>query len=622
MIHFHKPITTYFPKKNYQKKSLDRILDGAKKRHSPQYDQNKIYWLENFPEKDGLTSIIVMDENQNVTNLTGEKYSIQSKVHEYGGGAYIVKDGKIIFVNSSDQNLYQINKTNIKRITRNPSYRFGDLSMFQDNIYFILEEHKKDNITENFLATLNLNKPEKIQKLASGSSFYSNPRVSNDGKKLLWLQWDLPYMPWEASELWVGTFNEKKTFFSDSKKIDGGQASAIFQPEWINKEKIYYIKEESNYGKLFSFYKHELKKLIDINIDLSRPLWNLGFRSYGILNKNNIFASGWKEGELKFLKIDTRTKEYHELAVNIETTDQLCITKDYIIVSGSDNKHSNELFVINRNNLLKMQKLVKVINKRNRGLIKINNKKNRFYILHYPPRKKIYKKPPLIISIHGGPTANSKRGYSEERAYWNNNGFGYIEVDYRGSTGYGTDYIRALNGKWGLLDTSDVIETINFTLRNHLYEADKIILKGSSAGGMTLLNVLAENNNIPCACCYYPVSDIQKLLTETHKFESGYTRTLIGDELLKIDSLKLFNERSPIKKIDKINTPVIFFQGIKDSVVPQDQTRSIHKKLLSKGINTKLYEFDDEGHGFRSKDTLLTCRKAEREFYKKILSLK
>lgn len=154
-----------------------------------------------------------------------------------------------------------------------------------------------------------------------------------------------------------------------------------------------------------------------------------------------------------------------------------------------------------------------------------------------------------------------------------------------------------------------------------MYDHDKLILKGSSAGGFTLLNVLCETKRISCASCYYGVSDLENLLNETHKFESGYTRTLIGEDNILLDRKNLFKNRSPICKVNNIDTPIIFFQGLDDHVVPAKQTDQIYNKLQSNGINSEMHLFQNEGHGFKNEAIISECMKLEEKFYEKNLNI-
>lgn len=605
---------------NYNKletyKCLD-IPDTNSRKYFPQYDNKNIYWIENDLAKNGLSSVIRMNENSEITNLTGKKYNVKSKVHEYGGIAYIVNCDRVFFVNSADQNIYLIKDDQISQITTFSNLRIGDLEIYNNFLYFVVEDHNllSNGYPLNYIASLDIENPNEIKKVVYGSSFYSNPRISIDGRKLLWLQWDLPNMPWEASELFIADIDKKQNL-GTHEKIDGGQETSIFQPEWNRDNSIFFIKEEGDKGKLFHYKEKKINLTLEIPVDLLRPLWILGLSSYKVIKDDLILTCGWDNGYMKYILIDILKNNYIEFDFDI-ITDELCITDEYILMAGSSEKYLNQIFYIEKNLLeINSKKLKKNIPKKI-NILPINNS----YITHFLPTNNIYVSPPVILKIHSGPTAHSNKGFSPERNYWTKKGFGIIEIDYRGSTSYGIKFRRSLNGKWGIYDTEDVLDVIEYILEKNMYDHDKLILKGSSAGGFTLLNVLCETKRISCASCYYGVSDLENLLNETHKFESGYTRTLIGEDNILLDRKNLFKNRSPICKVNNIDTPIIFFQGLDDHVVPAKQTDQIYNKLQSNGINSEMHLFQNEGHGFKNEAIISECMKLEEKFYEKNLNI-
>ena len=587
------------------------------KKYFPKYDNRNIYWIESCSANNNQESIMILNSQNEIKNLTGKKYNVRSKVHEYGGVAYAVDNDRVFFINHTDQNIYLIEDEKIHQITKHSNLRIGDIEIFNDHLYFIVEDHSRasQNYPDNYIGLLNIKYPSEIKKIVEGSSFYSNPKISKDGKKLLWLQWDLPYMPWEASELFAGDIESDGSILLKDK-IDGGIGSSIFQPEWKNDRSILYIKEFGDKGQLFHYHRDKVCLAIETPIDLLRPLWILGLTSYKVIRDDLVLACGWEKGFMKFILVDILNKNFTEFDFGV-ITDDLCITDKYILMAGSLDKFSNQIFYVEKKYLkANIQKPLEIAHKR----VKITAV-NKSYITHFLPTKNIFNSPPLIIKVHSGPTAHSHKGFSPEREYWTEKGFGVVEIDYRGSTSYGIKFRRSLDGEWGIYDTEDVLDVIKYIIKENIYDQDKLILKGSSAGGFTLLNVLSESSMINCACCYYAVSDLQDLLSHTHKFESGYTKTLLGEDNIWKSEDTLFESRSPICKIDNIKTPIIFFQGLNDNVVPPHQTEKLFKSLTNNGINAEIYLFQNEGHGFRGKKTIEQCLRLEEKFYMKNLDL-
>ena len=591
----------------YNLTPIIKILSKRKKSF-PLANDNFVYWMETDPSLggSGITSIIkysLIDGKH--SNLTSDKYNVRSKIHEYGGIAYTVSGDQVYFINSDDQNIYHIDHDKISQITSLNKVRIGEIITAKNDLYFIVEDHSVlEPHPQNYIAHLNLSNPKEITKIVHGASFYSNIRTSPDRKFLSWLQWNLPSMPWESSELYIGEINKDNTI-SDTSFIDGGHGMSIFQPEWDNK-KLIYIKEDGDRGKFYQYQDGESQQLYDLPIDLLKPLWQLGISSYKILNKNFIFASGFHLGVMSQFIIDRSKNSIKKINLEIYS-EQMCSNDKLIILVGSTNKLSDEIISvpINSFNNLKIT-TTKVKNKR-----KIIELKNSF-LNYFPSTNK--NSNALILKVHSGPTSSSYFGYSEEREYWRNRGFDIMELDYRGSTNYGIKFRKKLNGNWGVYDTEDCLDAINFIKNDNSLQDKKIILKGSSAGGFTVLNTICEDVEIACASCYYAVSDLKTLLKNTHKFESGYTSSLLG---VKNIGNNKYLARSPINKTDKMITPIIFFQGQQDRVVTPDQTKEIHKKIKSLGIYTEFFLYENEGHGFKNKENINRSRVLEEKFFLK-----
>jgi len=597
------------------------VASTSKKKFSPKSSKGLHYWLETFPEENGRTSIISINNQKEITNITGITYNVRSKVHEYGGGSYTVSNNFIFFVNESDQNIYVIQKK-INQLTNKKTLRYGDLeySNTLNNLYFIVEDHSdlKSSKPKNYISFINLDKKPTEIKITAGRDFYSNPRVSKNGKYLAWLEWDLPYMPWDACELWIGEIDLTGNL-TNKKKIDGGEKRPVFQPEWGDDNQLYYISKNNDFGNIFTWNGKNKNLVIPINGDFYRPQWIFGMSSYKVLSSEIIIGSIWKNGLMYLILINLKSKEWKIITNKIKSIEDIEITDDLIIISGSTRTISNNIFYIRKKDIEKISLSEDSVDT---NIIKINHNNQSVYGQYYTPDKNLDQNScPLILSIHGGPTSISKRGYSIEREYWRSKGFGILEVDYRGSIGYGTKYRDSLYGYWGIHDVEDVIAFAKHMIKENACDKSKIILRGSSSAGLTILNTLIKTNIFACASSYYGVSDLEKLHTDTHKFESGYLERLIGHNFNTKKGKIAFKKRSPLSHCDKIKSPIIFFQGLKDMVVPPNQTRTIVNALNKNNIYNEFYEFKDEGHGFRNEETIIKTLNLEFEFYKKILNL-
>jgi dipeptidyl aminopeptidase/acylaminoacyl peptidase len=247
-----------------------------------------------------------------------------------------------------------------------------------------------------------------------------------------------------------------------------------------------------------------------------------------------------------------------------------------------------------------------------------NNKTS--YGYYYAPKNPDYEppegeKPPLIVISHGGPTGSTSTTMNLSTLYWTSRGFGVMDVNYGGSTGYGREYRQRLNGKWGVVDIDDCVNGANYLVERGLADGERLIIRGGSAGGYTTLGALTFRNVFNAGASYYGVSDLEALAVDTHKFESRYLDSMVGPYPGQKD---LYIERSPIHHVKDLNTPLIFFQGLEDKVVPPNQAEMMVEALKKKGVPVAYVPFEGEQHGFRQAKNQQRALEAELYFYGKI----
>jgi dipeptidyl aminopeptidase/acylaminoacyl peptidase len=223
--------------------------------------------------------------------------------------------------------------------------------------------------------------------------------------------------------------------------------------------------------------------------------------------------------------------------------------------------------------------------------------------------------PPLIVEIHGGPTSQSRPALSAEYLYWTSRGFAILDVNYGGSTGYGTAYRRRLNGRWGVVDVRDCALAAAAAAEQGLADPARLVIRGGSAGGFTALAAAAFRNEFAAAVSYYGVADLSLLAEHTHKFESRYLDSMVGRYP---EDRAIYDARSPIHHLDGIDIPVLLFQGLEDRVVPPEQARVMFDGLRDRGVPVGLIEYEGEGHGFRRAENQIRTIEAELWFYGRV----
>ncbi|NND48634.1 MAG: S9 family peptidase [Rhizobiales bacterium] len=568
-----------------------------------------------------------------MSDVIAPPFSARSKVHEYGGGQFAASGGSVIFVNEEDQDLYLAQSAAPVRITNVPDTRFADMAFdpARPRLYAVTERHRPSSQPQNTIAAVALEGEAKgrINQLLVGRDFYASPRPSPDAKLIAWLAWDLPAMPWEAAELWVGRIADNGGIV-DAEHIAGGPEGGAFQPEWGKDGALYFVATNGDWGNLHVWRDGRVRLVAGLEAEFARPLWSLGMTSFAVLEPGRLLATCWRDGRAE-LGIATETDgSWTPLSSSFTRIDDLAASGELIAFNGGDDDAPGRVHLIardadafepGRHDDALMLKPGDISHAR---ILAFSTGKAEARALYYPPASSRFAAPdaclpPLIVSAHGGPTGMARRGFALDRQYWTTRGFAFLDVDYRGSSGYGREFQRALDGLWGEADSQDAIAAVEFAIAEGLCDAARIVIRGSSAGGLTVLNALIGSERFAAGASYYGVTDLTRLAADTHKFESGYLDSLIGG--MPGDIPEVYAARSPVNHADRITAPVIFFQGLDDRVVPPEQSRAMVASLNARGIPVASYEFAGEGHGFRKSDTVIAALEAELAFYARILGL-
>jgi len=627
---------------NIWQSNLDAKSQGSQKSNINDLcvKNGKLYFIDYLIDK-RITSLFCYDiENNSLKRITNDNFSIGNRVHEYGGVSYWVADNYIYFSNIIDSNIYKINLANLN-ITRvmNSNNRFSDGNCYQDKFVCVKEEHikaslnnKNKEFNQKVINSIVLWNGKKIITLHNTQDFYAYPRISPDGKKILWVSWNNPNMHWDQSSLWVADIDLESGILKNIKKIIS-QDESVFQPEWFDNDNIAYASDRNNWWNLYLYNlnTNQDKIIIKGEFEIGEPLYSLGRKCYDFDKDRIFFIKNFNaEGSLgiKDLKSSSNSHAYDLInsKYNI-TTGNIARYKDTVFVIGDNSYESQSIIAINS----KTKSFKKLdFNKKSNILantdiaqakpISFLNKENeKVHAFYYEPKNRNYnlnKKPPLIVMCHGGPIGSTMKGLNFKIQYWTNRGFAVVDVNYSGSTGYGRNYRKRLSGNWGALDVSDCYYAAKYLINNNLVDKDKIIIRGSSAGGMLVLNALAHYDIFKVGACYYPVTDLEyfEQIFNMHKYEAKYNTQLIGEYPNKKTAYK---SRSPINVADKIKSPVIFFHGLDDKIVPYKQSSDMVKKLKENNIYCEYYTFEGEGHSFKKPETIEKAFEKELEFYLK-----
>lgn len=593
---------------------------------------NAIYYIERRPAEKGRC-VIIQKTNNTTIELLPKPYSARSRVHEYGGGCYCVANEIIYFVNDTDQDIYSVANKTITRITNDHS-RYADLVYDKkfNRLICVCETHTNNDVI-NTIVSITI-KTGKTTTLAAGNDFYASPKINSSSSQIFWQTWNLPNMPWDGNELWLAQLDVTGSLCNE-EHIAGNGSTSIFQPEWSPDDTLFYISDDSGWWHLYHHNGIDNEQLTFGEKEFGLPQWSFSQSTYAFIDKKNIICC-YQQNSIKTLALLSIDKErtLTDISTSWQEISSISAFKVNFCFIAASSLEFSQLLSANLN-IEKAEITSKLIKptfqlplQKNwysqAELITFKNRHDQTVFANYyapkNPNHEINKTtpPPLIVISHGGPTGQSNVSLDPRKQYWTSRGFAILDVNYSGSTGYGKNYRLRLNNQWGMLDVDDCCDAALHAVKEGLANKNQLIIRGSSAGGFTVLSALTFRDIFSAGASYYGISDLTTLANDTHKFESRYLDNLVGPYPERQSTYK---ERSPINSADQLNCPVIFFQGIEDKVVPKEQAEMMFKLLSGKGLTVAAQYFAGEQHGFRKAETITYSLENELNFYKMIFQL-
>ncbi|MCB1476213.1 MAG: S9 family peptidase [Rhodobiaceae bacterium] len=581
--------------------------------------RGRAVWVEGRPSEGGRGAV-VQDTPDGPQDLLPAPYSARSRVHEYGGGALFSSGGRLFFVNADDDDIYEIADGGVSRITNAPDFRFADgtLDEAANVIIAVAERAGAGHHPENLLVAIDASGA--VTPIAQGADFYAAPRFSPDRTRIAWLSWNLPKMPWEGASLWVAPWDRGR--IGGATRLTGTDEIA-FQPEWSESGVLHAVIERGGESAVFAFAGETRKRASHVAGEWLRPLWSLGERSF--------FIDGEQAGGIVMQDGASRLAE-----PGASDAEPL---PDDLASAANPLRGGEETFILASRHhaapciaALGPGGHTRICSNPGPSLpagavsvsrrLDIDGMEGRLHALYYPPANPSHdglagELPPMIVSAHGGPTGQADRGLKFKIQFWTSRGFAWLDVDYRGSTGYGAAYRKALDGRWGILDADDLAAAALGAAGQGLADPARLVCSGSSAGGYSVLQALVRHDCFAAGTSIYGIGDPRALMETTHKFEAGYFDSLFG---LAGDA-EIPDDRIPLLHADSIACPMLFLQGSEDRVVPPDQSLAMAAILKAQGQRVALRMFEGEAHGFRRGDTVSAALETEYAFYLEIFGM-
>ncbi len=631
---------------------------------------NSLYYIERRPQENGRCVIVKVSDSDNRGNsdhdsydLLPEPYSARSRVHEYGGGCYCLDDVNnesptIYFINDSDQEIYSVASNKCTRITQSPDQRFADFCYDKKfhRLIAIAETHTIDSESKhatviNSIVSINIDNGE-ITTMVAGNDFYASPRLNSTSTQLCWQSWNHPNMPWDGNQLFLASIDNDSQLVNEkiiAGSMSDANSAAIFQPQWSPDDILYFISDKSDWWHLYRHLdtpgKTTNQQLTYGEKEFGLPQWVFAQSTYAFIDTQTIVCSFHTDSSIQLATLCLNQVSQNDKPI-------LSLLENDWLEFGNIRSHNSKICFIaasstcfpqlvsgrfvkqdlsgeNKNKLL--TKIIKTTSHlpvtenyySTAQIIQFTNRhKQTVFANYYPPTNPDYatntEQPPLIVICHGGPTGQSSLALDPKKQFWTSRGFALLDVNYSGSTGYGKKYRLRLNKNWGKRDVEDCCDAALYAVTQNLAHKDQLIIRGSSAGGYTVLAALTFENVFSAGASYYGISELTSLASDTHKFESRYLDRLIGPYP---EDKNIYQQRSPINFTEQLNCPVIFFQGTEDRVVPKEQAETMVAALKKKGLPVAAQYFDGEQHGFRKAETIMQSLENELLFYRKIFDI-
>jgi dipeptidyl aminopeptidase/acylaminoacyl peptidase len=600
-----------------------RLASGAIGLADPRVVDGQLYWLESRPAEGGR--MVVMTLTDGVRQLTPEGFNVRTRVHEYGGAPYVVAPDGLWFSHFGDQKLYRQAGDGAPEPMTPAGCRYADaVPSPGGGLIAVREDHRDPADVRNAIVRLSGRPGDAGEVLFGQSDFAAYPRVSPDGRRLAWIAWDFPAMPWDATRLYVADLGAAG--LENRREVAGGPAISAIEPYWAADGTLTWLSDETGFWNLYDDRGGTARAIAPRPAEFGGPLWSLGASHFARMG-DRIAASAKDAGGETLLLIDAATGVAEPLSLPYSLSSIQALDESRIAAIAHSPTETSALVIVD----LTTGDIEVVRRPSPAGLaaseiavaepISFPSADGRTaHGLYYPPTNPAFhappgERPPLIVQAHGGPTGAASPALSLGIQYWTSRGFAVVDVDYGGSSGYGRAYRDLLKGQWGVVDVEDVIAAARQLAEAGRVDPARIAIHGGSAGGFTVLAALARSDVFSAGGDFYGVADLEALARDTHKFESRYLDGLIGPWP---QAKAVYEARSPINHLGGFSAPLLILQGAEDPIVPPNQAHMIRDALKAKGVPVAYIEFAGEGHGFRRAENIVRAKEAELSFYGQI----
>ncbi|CAH0160346.1 Dipeptidyl aminopeptidase BIII [Microbacterium oxydans] len=587
-------------------------IDGAR------FVGDEIWWGESVPAQGGRLTV----RSSNGSEVLPAPWSARSRVHEYGGGAWTADaHGTLYFVSAADQRVYRLSPGSEPMPLTPAGPAHGGLRMQQRRLFAVREDltvepHLRGIIeipTDGSAA----DDASAIRVHAQGTGFFAHPALSPDGTRLAWVEWDGRRMPWQSAQLRIRSLPDGS--------LGALPTSTALQPEWQDDTRLLFADDLDGRWALHRATLDGVDlvaaatPIAPADADTGYGLWVLGNRWYQPLDDGRIVAVRTNGRDA----VDVISQHDSRRLLEVPTDGHVSVDDaagTRVLLSGNGSRVAPGVWSVD----VDSGEVVTIAG----GApvdpswmpaaqpIVVDGAHGPVHAFVYPPANPTATAPsgalpPYLVLVHGGPTAHVTGATSSAIAFYTSRGIGVLDVNYGGSTGYGRAYRERLDGQWGVVDVDDVIAAARSLADAGLADPTRIAIRGSSAGGWTVLSALVRGGIFAAGISRYAVTDLRMLDEHSHDFEQHYITGLVGP---LPEAEALYIERSPLTNVARIDVPVLLLQGADDRVVPPAQSEAVRDALAARGIDHEYALYPGEGHGFRREETIVDALERELRF--------
>ena len=596
-------------------------LAGGIRLRGPSWDSDgrTLGWFEGRGDRGVAVTATVGGGDAPIRDISGDTV-VRAGVG-YGGGDFALASGHGWFVDHDSQRIYRQSLDGGPPRPVTPAFGETSSPAVSPDGRWVAYVHSYED--QDVIAIADSKGERWPQRLARGRDFYMQPVWSPRGDRLAWVEWDHPNMPWDGAEVRVAelAFHEGALpMVTASEVVAGGPDEAALQPAFAPAgDALYYVSDATGWGHL---YRHDLvtgesRALTSGGCEYGTPAWGQGVNVLAVLPSGRVVATRQRQGFARLVVLDGSGEPRElDIAAKYASFENPVASpvEERLAVIASGPAAAPRLLALDLATEAPEAVTVRLSEavafpaaslSRPQPVSWPNADGGEIHGLYYPPASERFVgegPPPLVVFVHGGPTDHVDAGWRPQVQFLASRGYAVLAVNYRGSSGAGREAMLALRGQWGVADVEDCRSGAEAMAARGLADGERLAILGGSAGGYTVLRSLQVHPGFYRAgVCFYGISNLFTLASDTHKFEARYLDSLVGP---LPQARARYRERSPIFHAGDIVDPIALFQGSEDRVVPRDQSDTLAASLRSRRVPHEYHVYEGEGHGWRKRETI------------------